>query len=56
MSEELYNARLLCVRADGFTDKSTTEQGALYVRYKGQNGRPTTVRKLLTLLPWNQQM
>ena len=51
MSEEVHNARLLCVPADGSTGKSTTEQGALYVRYKGPNGGPTTVRSLLTLLP-----
>ena len=50
MSDEVHNDRLLCVPADGSTDKSTTEQGAVYVRYKGPNGRPTTVHSLLTLL------
>ena len=29
MSEEVHNARFLYMPADGFTDKSTTEQGAL---------------------------
>ena len=37
--------------ADGSTDKSTTEQGAVDVLYTGTNGRPTTVHILLTLLP-----
>ena len=37
--------------ADGSTDKSTTEQGAVYVLYTGPNGRPTTVRSLMILLP-----
>ena len=31
--------------------QGTTEQGAVYVRYTGPNGRPTTVRSLLILLP-----
>jgi len=51
MSEKVYDARFLCVPADGSTDKSTTEQGAVYVRHKGPNLRPTTVRSLLILLP-----
>jgi len=51
MSEEVHNTRFLCVPADGSTDKSTIEQGAVYVPYTGPNGRPTTVCSLLTLLP-----
>ena len=31
MSEKVHNARFLCVPADGSSDKSTTEQGAVYV-------------------------
>ena len=30
MSEEVHNARFLCVLADGYTDKSITEQEAVY--------------------------
>ena len=51
MSEEVYNARFLCVPADGSTDRSTTEQGAVYVQYTGSNGRPNRVHSSLTLLP-----
>ena len=51
MSDDVHNARFLCVPADCSTDKGTTEQGAVYVRYTGPNGRPTTVRSLLILLP-----
>ena len=56
MSEKVHNARFLCVPADRSTDKSTTEQRAVYVRYTGPNGRPTRVRSLLTLLPYNHQI
>ena len=42
ISEEVHNARFLCVLADGSTDKSITEQEAVYVRYTGPNGRPST--------------
>ena len=51
MSEKVHNARFLCMPADGSTDKSTTEQGAVDVLYTGTNGRPTTVHILLRLLP-----
>ena len=30
MSEEVHNARFLCVLPDGYTDKSITEQEAVY--------------------------
>ena len=39
---EFEGARFLCVLADGSTDKSITEQEALYVRFTGFNGRPST--------------
>ena len=39
---EIEGARFLCVLADGSTDKSITEQQALYVRFTGFNGRPST--------------
>ena len=42
ISEEVHNAQFLCVLADGSTDKSITEQEAVYVRYTAPNGRPTT--------------
>ena len=51
MSDKVHNARLLCVPADCSKDKGPSEQGAVYVRYTGLNGRPTTVRSLLILLP-----
>ena len=56
MSEQVHNAKFLCVTAGGSTNKSATEQGAVYVRYTGPNGRPTTAHRLLILLPQNQQM
>ena len=42
ISDEVHNARFMCVLADGSTDKSITEQETVYVRYVGPNGRPTT--------------
>ena len=51
MSDEVHNVRFLFVPADCSTDKGTTEQGPVYVRCTGPNGRPTTVRSLLILLP-----
>ena len=42
ISDEVHDARFLCVLADGSTDKSITEQEAVYIRYVGSNGRPTT--------------
>ena len=56
MPEKVHNARFLCVPADFSTDKSTAEQGAVYVRYTGPNGKPTTVHSLLTFSPQNQHM
>ena len=40
--EEIENARLLCVLADGSTDKSITEQESVYVRCTRSNGRLST--------------
>lgn len=40
--KEIENARFLCVLSDGSTDKSITEQEAVYVRFTGSNGRPST--------------
>ena len=56
MSQQVHNAKFLCVPAGGSTNKSATEQGEVYVRYTGPNGRPTTGHSLLILLPQNQQM
>ena len=42
ISDEVHNARFMCVLANGSTDKSITEQETVYVRYVGPNGRPTT--------------
>ena len=36
MSDEVHNARFLCVPADCSTGKGTTEQGALYVSTQDQ--------------------
>ena len=49
MSEQVHNAKFLCVHADGFTNKSAT--GAVYLPHTGPNGRPTTAHSLLILLP-----
>ena len=42
ISDEVHNARIMCVFANGSTDKSITEQETVYVRYVEPNGRPTT--------------
>ena len=42
ISDEVHNARFMCMLTDGSTDKSITEQETVYVRYVGPNGRPTT--------------
>ena len=39
MSEQVHNAKFLCVPAGGSTNNSATEQGAVYVRYTGPIGR-----------------